>query len=248
MVRRFILPNEVVVDNKEVITNVKELDKVGAGVDGLLFRHNDKVLKILKDDFSNPNTINLSMNYDKLLYFKDNLHLSRITNPTGVLYNVYGKYIGYTMDYLDDVVKHSKKNVEDFTCEDLNKSIRGLKNDFDQLSKNKIVAQDINLGSYIFTDDFLHLCDMDRYIFSQETYLNDSNLNFVLAKLLYFSITKLDTYDKSQLRKLSRWVKSCSKSSSFLEDLESETYKNKDASVLEFISDKSIQILGKRKI
>ena len=248
MVRKFILPNEVVVDNKEVISNVKELDKVGAGVDGILFRHNDKVLKILKDDFSNPNTYNLSMNYDKVLYFKDNLHLSRITNPTGVLYNVYGKYIGYTMDYLDDVVKHSKKNINDFTCEDLNKSIIELQNDFDKLNKNKIVAQDINTGSYIFTKDFLHLCDMDRYIFSEKTFLNKSSLNFIVAKLLYLEITKLDIYDKPQLRKLSRWVKSCSKSSSFLEELENETYSNKDASVLEFVSDKTVQILGKRKI
>ncbi len=245
--RKFILPSEIVIaNNEEVVTNLNLLPKVGAGVDGILLRYNDEVLKILKTDFSNPNTYRLSMNYDKLLFFKDNLHLSRITKPTGVLYNIDGKYIGYTMDYLDDVVASDKMSINDFTCGDLYKSIIELHNDFDELTKNNVVVKDLNTNSYIFTTDFLHLCDMDRYLMNAKVSVNENNLKFVFAKFLYLGLTRDQDYDRYTLRQLSRCVRRCCNSRGFLDELVYEVDKNKELSIGEFLKTDAKKILCKK--
>ena len=52
-------------------------------------------------------------------------------------------------------------------------------------------AKDINRGSYIFTQSFLNLCDMDKYDTSISTGINNLNnisFNFVIAKLLYLEM------------------------------------------------------------
>ena len=57
----------------EVIPNVYELEKIGAGHDGYIFRFNNQVLKILKYDINLRKQKGL-MTFDKASYFKNNLY------------------------------------------------------------------------------------------------------------------------------------------------------------------------------
>lgn len=210
-----------------VIPNIYDLPRLGAGHDGRVFRFNDKALKLLKYDISLRKEKDL-MTFAKATYFLDELTLKRIVKPIDLLLDDEGTYTGYVMDYLDDVTDSKKKGTpiyreaSDFSCGDLVRVMHELNEDFNELTRKKVLATDINRGSYIFTTDFMHLCDMDKYqtgIVRVED-LNKSRLNYVIAKFLAIIMSK--DLDKEQLKRLNEWLKKVVNSRNFLELLESE--------------------------
>ena len=233
MKNKYCVPKEIIFnDTLESIPNVYELERLGAGHDGMVFRYNDKALKILKYDINLRKERKL-MTFEKALYFKNNLNLKRIEKPRDILLDSVGVYTGYVMNFLDDITLDSKKGspiykqVGDFSCGDLIYVASELEEDFNELTKNRVLAKDINRGSYIFPADFLHLCDMDKYdILSNKSLgaddLNKRALHFTIAKLLYYEMQKTGNFDKLELKQLSNWVKKCSNSRTFLHELDME--------------------------
>lgn len=217
--------------NLKVIPNVYALEKLGAGHDGLVFRMGDKALKLLKYDVEHRKTAGL-MTFQKAIYFKDELDLKRITKPIDVMLDVDGNYTGYVMDYLEDVTAVKRKGTPiykepgDFTCGDLVKATYDLTDDFEKMTKKNVIAKDINRGTYIYSYDFMHLCDMDKYEYGiEKSIADDMNkrmLNFAIAKYLYYEMLKANQFDKGQLKVLSTWVKKSCNSRTFLKDLEKE--------------------------
>lgn len=235
----------------EVIPNIYVLEKLGAGHDGIVFRYGDKALKLLKYDVTLRRKKGL-MTYDKAIAFSDNLNLKRITNPIDTFSDVDGNFIGYVMNYLDAVNVHKKegtslyKRPTEFTCSDLFDSLLELALDFENLTDNKILVSDVNRGSYIYTDDFLHLCDMDKYqrYFSGDLLgKNNTTFNFVISRMLFFMMQYDNKFSSQEKKQLSAWVKSCTNSPEFLSTLLEEIYEKKDESIGEFVNIKVKKIL-----
>jgi len=204
---------------------ISELEKIGAGHDGIVYRYNDDyALKVLKYNTQERKDRNL-MTFDKAIYLKENLKLRRITNPKDILLDTDGNYAAYMMDYKDDVIKADEyRNVGNFTCGDLLSSVFELQEYFAELTKKNVLAKDINRGSYIYTSDFLYLCDMDKYEINNRGCedLNKRALNFVIAKLLYYEMLKNGSFDNLQMRQLANWVKKCANARNFIGELDRE--------------------------
>lgn len=205
----------------EVIPNVYELEKIGAGHDDYIFRFNNQALKILKYDINLRKEKGL-MTFDKASYFKNNLKLKKITQPTDILLNSDGIYTGIVMEYIDNLASEKKRGTPQFrepgnySCGDLISSWEILEDDFEQLSDCGVRVKDINRGSYLYTYDFMHLCDMDKYErHNSPRNFNHSTLNFTMAKFLAYEMEKTEYYDSSKKRILNNWVKKCSNSRDF---------------------------------
>lgn len=235
----------------EVIPNIYVLEKIGAGHDGIVFKYGDKALKLLKHDVTLRRKKGL-MTYDKATVFSDSLDLKRITSPIDTFSDVDGNFIGYVMNYLDAVNSPKKEGISlykrptEFTCSDLFDSVLELALDFENLTDNKILVSDVNRGSYIYTDDFLHLCDMDKYrIYSAGdlTSKNNTTFNFAISKMLFFMMQYDNDFSSQEKKRLSAWVKNCSNSPEFLSTLLEEVYEKKDESIGEFVNVKVKKIL-----
>ncbi len=246
---KFYQPKEVIFrSNLQSIPNIYDLPRLGAGHDGRVFKFNNKALKLLKYDISLRKEKNL-MTFPKAVYFLDELNLKRITKPIDILLDSEGVYAGYVMDYLEDVTDKKKKGTPiyresyEFSCGDLIHSMYDLMEDFNELTKKNVLATDINRGSYIYTTDFIHLCDMDKY----QTGLirvEDQNrciLNYVFAKYLYCIMSK--DLSRDQLKKLNEWVKKVTNSTTFLNNLEKEIGTDYRSSIGEYTEYKVKKIL-----
>lgn len=235
----------------EVIPNIYVLEKLGAGHDGIVFRYGDKALKLLKYDVTLRRKKGL-MTYDKAIAFSDDLNLKRITNPIDTFSDVDGNFVGYVMNYLDAVNSPKKegtslyKRPTEFTCSDLFDSMLELALDFENLTDNKILVSDVNRGSYIYTNDFLHLCDMDKYqrYFSGDLLgKNDTTFNFVISRMLFFMMQYDNEFSSQEKKMLSAWVKNCTNSPVFFNTLLEEIYEKRDEPIGEFVSVKVKKIL-----
>ena len=224
----------------EVIPNVYELEKIGAGHDGYIFRFNNQVLKILKYDINLRKQKGL-MTFDKASYFKNNLKLQSITQPTDILLNSDGIYIGYVMDYIDNLASEKKRGTPqfrepgDYNCGDLISSWEILEEDFEQLSNHDICVKDINRGSYLYGYDFMHLCDTDKYELNTTSRdLNYSTLNFTMAKFLTYEMKKTEAYTSDKQRILDEWVKKCSGSRTFHQEVLSDIGSDYNSSISKY--------------
>ncbi len=239
------VPNEelpvTISSNYKTIPNVYKLPRIGAGHDGYIFQFNNQALKLLKYDITLRKEQGL-MTFEKALYFKDHLHLQRITQPTDILLNQDGVYTGYVMPYIDDLTSPKKKGTPryrqpgDFSCGDLIESWDLLEQDFSQMTANHVRAKDINRGSYLFGSDFMYLCDMDKYEVTSGSPadMNQSSLNFAMAKFLAYEMEKSDAYDKSRKREIDRWVKKQSNSRGFFQDIQTEIGSDYGTPISEF--------------
>ena len=214
---------------KVTISDLKKLEKIGAGHDGVVYRYGDLALKYLKYDIEHRKEKNL-MTFDKISYLMENLDLHRIIAPNDILLDGDGIYTGYVMPFIEDLHSKKKENTAEYRTPgsylilDLLYAIADLKNDFEQLTENRVIAKDINRGSYIYAKDFLHLCDMDKYIIrnQKDSYIRNQNLNmlnFVLAKFLLYEMQKSDIYTRNDSKTLSNWVKKSSNSRTFIDEL-----------------------------
>lgn len=74
----------------------------------MVFKYNDKALKLLKYDIENRQKKDL-MTFEKACYFVENLNLRRVIIPIDVLLDINGIYIGIVMDYYDNLFDSKKK-------------------------------------------------------------------------------------------------------------------------------------------
>lgn len=230
----------------EVIPNVFSLEKIGAGHDGIVFRYGNKALKVLKyDDFFREK--NGLMTYNKATFFIENLNLKRITKPTDIFYDDSLSFAGYVMDFIEPLVSlDSSKRFLDFSCPELLDSILELDSDFTNLTVNGVLVGDINLGSYIYSSDFLHLCDMDKYRVYKSGDLKNRNkliLNFVIAKMLSSMMQADTSFSSSEKKIIASWIRSSSNSSTFYSEIVDDIFQNSDKTVGEFAKTKVKKIL-----
>ncbi len=234
MVKLDKIPDKVYLGSNPEPINPRELPIIGAGHDGIVFRLHDSALKVLKYDICFREEKNL-MTFEKALYFIKNLNLRMITQPSNIILDPYGKYAGYVMEYVDDI--SDEKAVGSFTTEELRDSILAMSLDFQELSENKVEANDLNRYSYLYAKDFLHLCDTDKYKIGTPTVSrnNENSLRYVYARLLYFLMSSDTKLERRETKDLCGWVKKSTNSSRFLHDLirESEDF--------EFIGDLALQ-------
>lgn len=235
--------------NLECIPNVYELQKLGAGHDGEVYKYKNFVLKLLKYDLEIRKRKGL-MTFDKALFFQEELRLLRIARPIDILLDSDGNYTGYVMKYLEDlsnpkINKKTPKSIGEYYIEDLISSIIDLRKDFESLSSKNIIGRDINRGSFLLTEDFLHLCDMDKYqmYVSCASDLNKRNLNYVIVKLLYFEMIGFDFVSKQDRRKLIEWIKVCCKDNQFIDDLLRELSNISDSKIHDYAVDKAKKLL-----
>lgn len=234
----------------EVVPDIFSLPRIGAGHDGYVFRFNNKALKLLKYDISLRKEKRL-MTFTKAVYFQDELDLKRFAKPTDILLDEEGVYSGYVMDYLEDVTSEDKKDlpihrsIVDFTCGELVHTANQLEEDFAELSRKKVLTLDINSGSYIYTTDFIKLCDMDKYQISDRdvTERNKSMLNYVIAKYLYYAMELSDSLDKEQLKRINAWVKKMTNSRQFISSLEKEIGRSYSTPIREYAKHKVKSII-----
>ena len=205
------------------IPNYADLEKIGAGHDGIVYRYGDLVFKLLKYDIHERKAKDL-MTFEKATYFIHNLRLNRITQPIDILLDSDGMYTGYVMRYFDDVTKDPTspfyQAAGKIRMGTLDESVEALREDVKALSSAKVIMEDLNRGSYIYTADGLNMCDMDKFRVVQgnrvPSDLNKRNLNFFVAKALYYEMEKSGQFSKEELKQLLHWVKKSANSSNFL--------------------------------
>lgn len=245
MKQKQILPDEIVLrDNLKIIKDVKSMKKIGAGHDGIVLKDGDIVLKILKYDIARRKQQNL-MTFEKAIYFHDNLNLQKVTKPIDIILDKDGIYIGYVMKYLEDITKNTNKTPGDFTCRELITSSEVLKEDFEHLTEKQVSVKDINRGSYIYTTDFLNICDMDKYTIHNHKPVvsNQKALNFTISKFLYYEMLKSKHTTKEELKALSIWVKKSSNNSDFLNKLIQELKPSEESFITEYAEYKRKRII-----
>ena len=237
----FIKPQVFFRDTDESIDNVFELEKIGAGHDGYVFKYDDKALKVLKYGIDGRKERGL-MTFNKVLYFENELDLKRFVQPIDILLDEDGMYSGYVMKYYQNLVSSKKNNnissttIGDFTCNDLVTSVNELEMDVSQLTSKSVAIKDINRGSYIFSEDFLHICDMDKFLYpnATEVYLNWEKLNYIFAKMLYLEKKDRANLDKMQLRQMSEWVRKVSNDKKFLDKMRTEVKSDCETPISEY--------------
>ena len=257
MSKKLYIPNsanEVIIGREgKKIENVEGLELVGRGIDGIVLKLNEeKVIKILKDNIELEKELN-KMTYEKVIKFMDDLDLKRIIQPRDILYNKDGVYVGYVMDYVPDITSEKYKGTPtyrepgDFTCGDLIDSFNDFEEDFARLSEQKIQAKDINDGSFLFSRDFMYLCDMDKYLLNHRaTDINRAKLNFTIARFLCLEMKKNKNVSKDDAGILNEWVKKMSNSYSFKKDLEQEIGVDYREKISDYVDEKVKSIIKHR--
>lgn len=222
----------VLQSNLENILNTSQLEKVGAGHDGIIFQYNNIALKLLKYDINLRREKSL-MTFEKMLYFINELSLKRIVKPIDIILDLEGMFCGYVMDFLNNLASEKKKGTSEykapgeFLCSYLDCASFELSEDFTILTNKKVIAKDINRGSYIYTEDFMHLCDLDKFIYPNNTTLsisdtNQKMLNYTIAKFLYYEMLKSGNFNKSEIKQISKWVKKATNNIMFINELSRE--------------------------
>lgn len=230
------------------IPNIFECKKLGAGHDGTVYQSGNEALKILKYDIEKRRQQDL-MTFTKACYFVDNLELKRIAAPTDTLLDEEGVYVGYVMPYFHDVTKPHKKDeipektIADFTCGDLFKSIEELQQDIDELSVNRVRMEDLNRYSFIYANDFLRLCDTDKYSITKNNpkFYNDTQLRFIIAKFLLYQVQGNEK-SPDQIKKYAEWCKKNINDVNFFDKLRKEIYELYDSTIGEYVDYKRKEI------
>ena len=226
------------------VPNVLSLPKIGAGHDGVVYQYGDLVFKILKYDIARRKERDL-MTFEKATYFVNELKLKRITQPMDILLNSDGVYMGYVMGYLEDVRENPKtlpSTGNRFLMRDLHESLEDFEEDFAKLTEKKVMADDLNRGSYIITNNYLYMCDMDKFkvIHSPRTLrdLNAGRLNFFFSKGLYYEMEQSGLFSKDELKELMKWVKKSCNSREFIRTLKEDCLVDETYPISEYAKEK----------
>lgn len=252
----FIRPKQLFIGGnfKKPIPNVFKLDRVGAGHDGFVYRDGDMAYKVLKHDIDERREKGL-MSFDKVRTFQE-LDVKRIIKPTDVLIDEDGRYAGYVMRYFEDLTKDPEsptyRRIGDFSCGDFIKSVYELEDDFAELTRHGISPKDLNRGSYIFAADFMHLCDMDKYYLAggKSVQINWEQLNFIIAKMMYFEKMEREGYfrsveeEKEINKRMNNWVRKSSNARDFISKLKKEVGSDYGTPIREFTDYTFQKVIG----
>lgn len=224
------------------IDNILGLEKIGSGHDGIVFRFNNLALKLLKYDITLRKDKSL-MTYDKAITFINKIYVKRTAKPIDCMFDEDGVFCGIVMDYIFDVTSSRdlslRKDSGDFTCGELIECAYDLYDDFSSFTENKILVEDLNRGSYIYSYDYVHLCDMDKFkiLNTFGSNISDNNINkfnFYIAKMLYFEMIKDKNLNKEDLKQLSKWVRKVSNVRNFISNLEKSIGTSSDTKIGDF--------------
>ena len=233
------------------IPSYTELEKIGAGHDGIVYRYGSLVYKLLKYNIQERKQKDL-MTFEKVQYFIENVKLSHITQPIDILLDTDGMYIGYVMKYFDDITKKANpiySTPGSLPMKKLEESISILREDVQRLTKAHIIIQDLNRGSYIYTEDGINMCDVDKFRIIHNGRiphdLNRASLNFFIAKALFYEREKSNQFSKDELKVLLQWVKKSANTSEFLKSLSKDCQKDPNYPIGEYAKEKGMMLIHK---
>ncbi len=231
------------------VENIFALPHIGSGHDGFVFEYGDLALKLLKYDIGKRSKDKL-MTFEKASFFCRNLKLKRIEIPRDILLDEDGIFSGYVMRRIEDLSSEKYEGTPirrlpgEFTCGQLVWAASELGEDFSLLSKKGVKAKDINAGSFLYPVDYVHLCDVDKYQLSSESYLGRENMQkyrYTLARLLYLQMS--EGCSKEELKVLNKWVKQCSNNPTFVKELTTEIGSSFGDTISDFASYKVKSLL-----
>lgn len=227
--------NVLLASNLQEIREVERLERLGSGHDGKVYKYRELALKLLKYDIEQRKEKGL-LSFEKANYFVNECMTKRITMPQDILLDESGIYTGIVMECIDKVEDSSRFFTEDFYISGLE-----IKEDVDKLSENRVGIKDINRGSFIIGKDFLHICDVDKFIDYRKQskvnveMLNRDAYNFLLSKFIVLNIMERIKRERNLTKEerttLNRWVKYQVKKSKMLTYIEQEL---KDPNQLRF--------------
>lgn len=230
---------EIIIEGRGIIIpNINSLKRLGAGHDGRVYKFEDKALKIVKYDQETREKKGL-MTLEKILYFIEKCHMRRMTNPKEILNYTDGQFSGYSMKY----VETTSKSFFEFQCKELLECVLELQADFEILNQINVAAKDINSGSYILSNDLLHLCDLDKYEIKphyQAVAINRTALNYAIYHFLYLCYRSLfnDEIEKLERKILSEIIKVNSNRNNVVLHLTQELKPYLNATIREYYEDK----------
>ncbi len=214
------------------IPDIYKLKVLGKGHDGIVFGYHDLALKLYKHNLDYIYSHDL-MTYEKICYFIKHIDLRRIITPIDSLFDEKGVYCGYVMPkYLPFDPEAKNKfppcDYAIYTCQDFLVALNELEQDFNILTDHYLIPKDINYGSYIYTTDFLHMCDADKYYFVDRNpkQQNDQIFKYITMKLIYCMIISVKTYNKQEKTQVLKNLKQIIRNHSNYSKLQQELIRN----------------------
>ena len=240
--------NVLLASNLKEIKDVEKLPKLGSGHDGIVYKYDSLALKILKYDIEERKEKGL-LSFEKANYFVNECMTKRITMPTDILLDENGIYAGIVMECIDEI---EIDELELFT-EDLYISSLELLEDINLLTKNRVGLNDINRGSFLLAKDFLHLCDVDKYIDYRKQnrinvdFINKDAYNYAISKFIVLKIMEMIKKErqitKEEREILNKWIKFKVKEGKMLKYIEEELKDSKQIIFKDFLEKQKQKII-----
>lgn len=152
--------------NNNVYINGTKLNLLGSGVDGKVYKYEDKAIKLYHDDYQIKGHLNIEQIEILCSIITKNIILPK--ERLGSNLNNFG----YVMNYIDLDTK------KDILLEDiykLTKEIKTLEEELILIGKNHFLLDDFKVENFVFNDN-LYLLDPDSFIFDKKVDFSKKNL------------------------------------------------------------------------
>ena len=165
---------KVIVDGKE--EKIRLDNKIGEGTEGKVYFFNNITYKIyypgaLQDGFG--------LKEKHHAYLLD-ISTRQIILPTNLIYNNFGRYIGYTAPF----IKKEKLKLLDIEKTKFIKNLEILENDIEILSNKKVLMADIKYYNFIYNGD-MYIIDPGRYRINFDYKVYENNIMQYKKLILY---------------------------------------------------------------
>lgn len=165
-----------------VYVNDSKVKEIGQGVDGIVYKYNDKAIKLYHDDIH----IKLHLNKNEIDRLR-NLYTKKITLPREILIN-NETVLGFTMNYVDitapkDILSSDKNYI-------INK-IKELEEELILLGKNNFLLEDTKPEN-LFYNGNLYMFDPDSFIYEKNFNASNENLKVFAYQFFRYMVSLLN--------------------------------------------------------
>ena len=183
--------------SKKEFKKIELLEKIGEGSYANLYKSDDIVYKIFKENEDDEEDIyeDEIHNLERLVNFKNGICVF----PNELLKDENGNFIGYTMDFVKG--ENISDIIENIPFEILKKALAEAIQEINELSKKKIRIEDLQIIWEEKTNS-LRFIDTDQYYISEHTsedYIKENNLatlKLEIESAIYIASKILDEYLK----------------------------------------------------
>ena len=185
------------IGNKVYDFSEEELDRyyLDEGTEATCYKMGDTVLKIHHDY---PNRDILSEDNCKRL---SKIETDRILLPKDIVYDEDGKYLGYTVKYINS----EEPKIKNLKIGNLINEFYVLEKEVKQLDEEYVLLEDLNYLNTIYSNGF-YLCDPGKYSFVDDldkrrflSCFNRDTINYYEINELLFRLFKFSNKDKIKI-------------------------------------------------